>query len=104
MRRNVRRLNREVGGVVVAISGGKATATTKNKVDTDTNGVKKAANLSELKRYCKAAEEAAREVRIHSVILLFFLSFLVVMSLSTPPLSLLSLYCPLPAFSDTTFL
>ncbi len=66
MRRNVRRLNREVGGVVVAISGGKATATTK-KFGEDVSGVvKKAANLSELKRYCKAAEEAAREVLVES--------------------------------------
>lgn len=66
MRRNVRRLNREVGGVVVAISGGKATATTKKLGEDVTGVVKKAANLSELKRYCKAAEEAAREVLVES--------------------------------------
>ncbi len=64
MRRNVRRLNREVGGVVVTISGGKATALKQR--DDDGHGTKKAANLSELKRYCKAAEEAAREVLLES--------------------------------------
>lgn len=64
MRRNVRRLNREVGGVVVAISGGKATALKQR--DDDGHGTKKAANLSELRRYCKAAEEAAREVLLES--------------------------------------
>ena len=64
MRRNVRRLNREVGGVVVAISGGRATAL-KHR-DDDSHGTKKAANLSELRRYCKAAEEAAREVLLES--------------------------------------
>jgi hypothetical protein len=101
MRRNVRRLNREVGGVVVAISGGKATATMK-KVETDTSGVKKAANLSELKRYCKAAEEAAREVRILLYYALSFLSFLVCDGDVSVSVSLLSIYCRLLAFSDTT--
>ena len=77
MRRNVRRLNREVGGVVVAVSGaGRAKglgAAETGEFDIEdgskkprVNATKKAANLSELKRYCKAAEEAAREVLIEA--------------------------------------
>ncbi len=88
MRRNVRRLNREVGGVIVAVNSSRAKASTTSTAATATDntqahgssnndvskatqritsaGNKKAANLSELKRYCKAAEEAAREVLIES--------------------------------------
>jgi len=86
MRRNVRRLNREVGGVVVAVANNRTgqkqasagsdgmesmeaydveDAFGKNKHRAG-NTTKKAANLSELKRYCKAAEEAAREVLLES--------------------------------------
>jgi hypothetical protein len=96
MRRNVRRLNREVGGVVVAVSNAKGANKFNNNNNNNNNigdcggGIadneydiedgykklrihsqsynptKKAANLSELKRYCKAAEEAAREVLIET--------------------------------------
>lgn len=68
MRRNVRRLNREVGGVVVTMPSAKKKATDgeDSKKGGRNNNTKKAANLSELKRYCKAAEEAAREVLMES--------------------------------------
>jgi hypothetical protein len=80
MRRNVRRLNREVGGVVVAVTAtnkakgmGSAAGPETGEFDFEdgskkprVNVTKKAANLSELKRYCKAAEEAAREVLIEA--------------------------------------
>ena len=85
MRRNVRRLNREVGGVVVAVSnlragqkpvaGGNGVLDGMDTYDIEdaygknknrANATKKAANLSELKRYCKAAEEAAREVLLET--------------------------------------
>ena len=95
MRRNVRRLNREVGGVVVAVATGRggaaaaaapkgntisftgedldsaifgeeATSSAGKKNSRNNNSTKKAANLSELKKYCKAAEEAAREVLLET--------------------------------------
>ena len=82
MRRNVRRLNREVGGVVVAVSSGRnnivKSALPQVSENTEAfdiedpykkgkiNVTKKAANLNELKRYCKAAEEAAKEMLLES--------------------------------------
>eukprot|EP00605_Chrysophyceae_sp_TOSAG23-4_P002893 GSChrysophyteH1.ASY1.ANO1.3188.1 assembled CDS len=74
MRRNVRRLNREVGGVVIAVNNGRTKgAGTEGDFDVENglarprvNATKKAANLSELKRYCKAAEEAAKEVLLEA--------------------------------------
>ena len=77
MRRNVRRLNREVGGVVPALSGsgGKSAKRSYGSPDEDdeeeveesrhvsrSTGTKRAANLQELRRYYAAAEEAAREL------------------------------------------
>lgn len=72
MRRNVRRLNREVGGVLPTTGGTKgkrAAASPAGEDDEEEeqpknrgSGGKKAANLQELKRYYAAAEEAAQEI------------------------------------------
>ncbi|KAJ1411995.1 Homeodomain-like protein, partial [Ochromonadaceae sp. CCMP2298] len=68
MRRNVRRLNREIGHHAAALS---STASALRQLNPDGSvkkkGVRKAVNLSELKRYFQAAEAAAREVLLEEI-------------------------------------